>query len=70
MIIDAGNDGLDDANKVDVGSGLVDRHFVSRASDLAEDPNADKIVGITMQDLDNAINRRLCVERFRYEGLE
>ncbi|BCN94034.1 hypothetical protein THMIRHAM_18190 [Thiomicrorhabdus immobilis] len=70
LIIDAGDDGLDAANNVDASDGLVDRHFISRASDLSDDPNADKIVGITMQDLDNAINRRLCVERFRYEGLE
>ena len=70
LIIDAGDDGLDTANNIDAADGLVDRHFVSRAADLSTDPNADKIVGITMQDLDNAINRRLCVERFRYEGLE
>ncbi len=71
LIIDPGADGsLDDANNVDATSGLVDRFFVSRASDLSDDPNADKIVGITLQDLDNAINRRLCVERFRYEGFQ
>lgn len=71
LIVDPGADGsLDDINNVDTTSGLVDRHFVSRASDLSEDPNTDKIVGITLQDLENAINRRLCVERFRYEGLE
>lgn len=70
LIIDPGADGLLDTPNSQDTDGLVDRHFVSRASDLSDDPNTDKIVGITLQDLDNAINRRLCVERFRYEGLE
>ncbi len=65
LIIDPGADRSLDPNNAD-----ADRHFVSRVSDLSDDPNTDKIVGITLQDIDNAINRRLCVERFRYEGLE
>lgn len=70
LVIDAGNDGLDVANNLDAADGLVDRHFISGASVLSEDPNADKIVGITYSDWNNAINRRLCIERFRYKGLE
>jgi len=70
LIIDAGEDGLDAANNLDASDSLVDRHFISGADDLSDDPNADKIVGISYSDWNNAINRRLCVERFRYEGLE
>lgn len=69
LIIDPGEDGLDAINNVDA-DGYITRHFTSNASDLSDDINADKIVGITFADWSNAINRRLCVERFRYEGLE
>ncbi len=65
LIIDPGADRSLDPNNAD-----ADRFFVSRTSDLSDDPNTDKIVGITLEELNNAINRRLCVERFRYEGLD
>lgn len=68
LIIDAGDDGLDDENNVD-GDGHIDRHFVSYATDLSDDPNEDKIVGITFEEWSNAVNRRACLERFRYGAI-
>ena len=68
LIIDAGADGLDADNGLDA-DGYVDRHFTSKAEDMSEDPSRDKIVGITFDEWNNAINRRVCSERFRYEGL-
>lgn len=69
LIIDAGDDELLDAeNSVDA-EGYVDRHFVSYATDLSEDPNEDKIVGITFEEWSNAVNRRACIERFRYGAI-
>jgi len=70
LIIDSGDGVLDTPNGLDTSDGLVDRHFVSGTADLSDDPSADKIVGITYEEWNNAINRRLCVERFRYEGLD
>lgn len=63
LIIDAaGGNG-----ELDTNNGDLDRDFYSGSTD---DPNADKIVGITYEEWYNAVNRRLCVERFRYGGLE
>lgn len=63
LLVDAGQDGLDAANKDG------DRHFITHLDDLREDPNADKIIGISYIEWLAMVAHRVCAERNRLQGI-
>lgn len=64
LIIDPGADGqLDPVNRDG------DRDFVSIFSNLSDEPNADKIVGIDYTEWLSLMVHRVCVERVRIQGI-
>ena len=65
LIIDPGSDGLLDTDNED-----GDRFFTSSAADMSDEPNADKIVGITYTEWLTLMVHRVCHERDRIEGIE
>ncbi len=64
LIVDAGEDGLDILNKDG------DRHFITNLDDLRDDPNADKIIGISYADWLAMVAHRVCAERKRLQGID
>ena len=64
LIVDAGEDGLD-ADNID-----GDRHFITHLDDLRDDPNADKIIGISYIEWLSMVAHRVCAERKRLQGID
>jgi len=64
LIIDAGDDGLDAANKDG------DANFVSGTPDITDSDTADQIIGITYNEWIALVAHRVCVERRRLQGID